>query len=298
MSARRVVMCGAVLIAALASAAWVAASAFPVVEQADVSELDRIGPLEARAVAVTPENPVPRRTFSVPADYPSEAEALGLSGAFVVRVTLDQSGQVAEVRPIGVTLRMSDGPVRAYSSHGPGGFFRGAHDMIAGSAPADVRESVAAAFDRAAESVVRSVRQWRYDAPAQGPISFTVPVPFGPQHAAAAPPPPPPSPPPPSAGSSAVPLRVGGPIKPPAKIRNVNPVYPPEAKDAGVQGVVIVEVRIEPDGRVSDARILRSIPLLDEAALEAVRQWEFTPTWLNGQPVPIIMTVTINFTLQ
>ena len=48
---------------------------------------------------------------------------------------------------------------------------------------------------------------------------------------------------------------------------------------------------------MSDARVLRSIPGLDEAALEAVRQWQFTPTLLNGAPVPVVMTVTINFTL-
>jgi periplasmic protein TonB len=54
---------------------------------------------------------------------------------------------------------------------------------------------------------------------------------------------------------------------------------------------------IGPSGRVQDARVLRSIPLLDQAALEAVKQWEFTPTTLNGVPVPVIMTVTVQFTL-
>lgn len=78
----------------------------------------------------------------------------------------------------------------------------------------------------------------------------------------------------------------------------MKPVYPDEAKTQGIQGVVIIEVRIDEEGRVSDARVLRSIPELDEAALEAVRQWMFTPTLLNGKPVPLIMTVTVNFTLQ
>jgi len=59
-----------------------------------------------------------------------------------------------------------------------------------------------------------------------------------------------------------------------------------------------LEITIGPDGKVSDARVLRSIPLLDQAALDAVRQWVFTPTLLNGVPVPVIMTVTVNFTLQ
>lgn len=93
-------------------------------------------------------------------------------------------------------------------------------------------------------------------------------------------------------------LRVGGAVKTPKKIRDVRPVYPAEARDAGVSGVVILEVRIAPDGEVEDAVVLRSIPTLDEAALDAVRQWTFTPTLLNGQPVPVIMTVTVNFTLQ
>jgi TonB family protein len=93
-------------------------------------------------------------------------------------------------------------------------------------------------------------------------------------------------------------LRVGGNIKPPAKFRDVKPVYPQEAQDARVQGVVIFEILVGPDGLVKDARVLRSIPLLDQAAEEAVRQWQFTPTLVNGNPVPLIMTVTVNFTLQ
>ena len=82
------------------------------------------------------------------------------------------------------------------------------------------------------------------------------------------------------------------------KVRNVYPVYPADAQEAKVQGVVIIEARIERDGTVSRARVLKSIPELDDAAVEAVRQWEFTPTLLNGVPVPVIMTVTVQFTLS
>jgi len=95
-----------------------------------------------------------------------------------------------------------------------------------------------------------------------------------------------------------VPLRIGGDIAEPKKIRDVRPVYPQEAKDAGVQGIVILEVTIDPQGDVSDARVLRSVPMLDEPALDAVQQWRFTPTVLNGQPVPVVMTVTVNFSLN
>ncbi|NOT44387.1 MAG: energy transducer TonB [Acidobacteria bacterium] len=93
-------------------------------------------------------------------------------------------------------------------------------------------------------------------------------------------------------------MRVGGNIKPPTKTKDVRPSYPPIAQSARVQGVVIIEATIGPDGRVADARVLRSVPLLDAAAIEAVRQWEFTPTLLNGQPVPVIMTVTVQFALS
>jgi protein TonB len=83
----------------------------------------------------------------------------------------------------------------------------------------------------------------------------------------------------------------------PRKIKDVRPVYPQEALDGHVEGVVIIEARIEADGRVGDARILRSIPSLDQAALDAVRQWEFETTLLNGVPTAVITVVTVQFTL-
>jgi len=93
------------------------------------------------------------------------------------------------------------------------------------------------------------------------------------------------------------PVRVGGSVMEPRKIRDVKPVYPDVAQVAGVQGIVIVEVLIEVDGSVRDVKVLRSVPMLDQAAVDAVRQWRFTPTLLNGQPVPVVMTATVNFTL-
>jgi protein TonB len=94
------------------------------------------------------------------------------------------------------------------------------------------------------------------------------------------------------------PVRIGGTIRQPQKVHNVDPVYPAIAQAARVQGIVIIEATLSPDGRISNARILRSIPLLDEAALDAVRQWQYTPTMLNGMPVPVIMTITVMFTLS
>jgi len=103
-------------------------------------------------------------------------------------------------------------------------------------------------------------------------------------------PPPPPAP--------APPVHVGGSIRPPMKIADVAPLYPAIARAAHVQGIVILEATIGEDGVVRDVRVLRSIPLLDAAAMDAVKQWRFTPTLLNDQPVPVVMTVTVGFTLQ
>jgi protein TonB len=93
-------------------------------------------------------------------------------------------------------------------------------------------------------------------------------------------------------------IRVGGQIKEPKKLKNVNPEYPDIAKQARVQGVVILECTISPQGKVTDVKVLRGIPLLDQAAIDAVKQWVYTPTLLNGVPVPVIMTVTVNFKLS
>ena len=90
-------------------------------------------------------------------------------------------------------------------------------------------------------------------------------------------------------------VRVGGRVRPPVKLVNVPPVPPEMALRANVRGVVILEVTIDVDGTVKDARVLRSIPLLDVAALEAVRQWRYEPTLLDGKPVPVIMTVSVAF---
>jgi protein TonB len=106
--------------------------------------------------------------------------------------------------------------------------------------------------------------------------------------------------PPPSAPPPAVvkPVRLSSGITPPTRIKDVQPVYPPIAQSARVQGDVIIEATIGPDGRMQNAQVLRSVPLLDQAAVAAVMAWVYTPTLLNGQPVPIIMTVTVRFRLQ
>jgi periplasmic protein TonB len=103
-------------------------------------------------------------------------------------------------------------------------------------------------------------------------------------------PPPPPEP--------IAPIRLHSGMKAPVKIADVAPAYPVIARNAHIQGVVILEAVLDAQGGVESVRVLRSIPLLDQAAVDAVRQWRFTPALLNGQAVPVVMTVTVNFTLQ
>jgi protein TonB len=93
-------------------------------------------------------------------------------------------------------------------------------------------------------------------------------------------------------------VRVGGDVKPPAKIKHVDPLYPPLARLANIEGTVILECVINPLGQVVDIKVLRSWPMLDGAAVEAVRQWRFTPTLMNGIPVSAVMSVTVRFTLS
>jgi periplasmic protein TonB len=356
MSARRVVATAAAVTIVAAAAGWYSVQAFPMrgEQQLPPEALsDRPGPLESRARSITPENPIPRRTYSVPATEPAELRDGDSGGLVTVRVTLDESGHVAETRIARVSFR--DGRV----SVGMSGPTRESLDRLLTTTSRNLgvsTEAVSQTVDAMMASAIRAVRQWQYAAPAEGPMAFDVAVPFGTPPPPPPPPPlppgsaremappppppppvtssrpgrmgPPPPPPPPPATSSrpgAIPptpppppppgvqgsgidvpdasfaegaLRVGGNIKAPIKVRNVNPVYPPDAQTQGVQGVVIIEARLEADGSVSRTRVLRSIPMLDDAAVEAVSQWQFTPTLLNGVPSPIVMTVTVNFTLQ
>ncbi len=103
-------------------------------------------------------------------------------------------------------------------------------------------------------------------------------------------------PPPPPAHREAV--RKGGDVLASKLVRKVEPVYPNLAKLAHVQGVVILQVTVDEEGNVSDIRVLRGHPLLEEAAVQAVQQWKYSPTFLNGEPVPVTAAVTVIFSLR
>ena len=83
----------------------------------------------------------------------------------------------------------------------------------------------------------------------------------------------------------------------PKKSHHVAPIYPESMRQSGVSGVVILEITIERDGSVRSAKLLRGIvPAIDQAALDAAKQWTYEPVLLNGAPVPVILTATVAVT--
>jgi periplasmic protein TonB len=106
---------------------------------------------------------------------------------------------------------------------------------------------------------------------------------------------PPPAPP---APAPQPPQRLHQGIQAPRKVVDVAPRYPALARESHVEGIVILDVIIDETGKVTSTRVLRSVALLDQAAIDAVRLWKFTPARLNGEAIRIVMTVTVSFRLQ
>ena len=285
MSSRRIVASCAVMAFVVSGGSWYAASAFPLRANAGASlQLPTgPGPLERRAHAVTPENPVPRRIHFEEPLIPNIAETA--SGKVMLKITLDDAGTVAEARPTQITVKDKEFAIDIGGENLAAQIDRHT-SSLSPQVAASARRTMTALLDAA----ITSVKGWRYDPPAQAPLTFAVTIRYGdaPEQMIFAPAPPP--------GGQG--LRVGGEIKPPVKLVDVRPVYPAAAREAGIEGVVILEVKIGVDGGVETARVLKSIPVLDEAALDAVKQWKFEPTLLNGQPTSITMTTTINFAIQ
>jgi protein TonB len=103
----------------------------------------------------------------------------------------------------------------------------------------------------------------------------------------------PPPPPPPQE-----PVRAGGAVQEPKLLKRVEPVYPRIAILGKMEGMVIIDATIGKDGVVKDAKVLRPVPLFEKEALEAVKQWRYTPTQLNGVPVEVLLIVTVHFKLK
>ena len=217
--------------------------------------------------------------------YPDIAIQAGVQGIVIVEAVIGADGSVTDARAIRPVALLSDAAVDSVLQ------WKFTPTLLNGE-PVPVIMTVTVSF-RLGEDGLPLAPPPPPPAPPAPPTPPTGDVPPPPP-----PPPAPPTPPTPVWNPGETPLRVGGAIKEPKKIKDVRPVYPAIAQEARVQGVVILEIRIDEDGRVADARVIRPVALLDMAALDAVLQWEFEPTLLNGRPVPIIMTVTVNFTLQ
>jgi TonB family protein len=238
---------------------WQIAGAFPKSEP---------GPLERDAKPITPENPIPRRTRLVRPPYPPEAAAVGVRASVTLRLTLDHLGTVREARAMGVPILGAIPP----------------------GTPPDERAFTAGLL-ALVQSAKDAVALWLYDPPADAPIAFDVVIGFsseGDGEVIAQ-----------TIGSGrTVPSQLDAPGATPAtKVKHVTPVYPAAAREAKIAGLVILEAQVDTDGRVSEVRVVRSIPELDDAAIEAVKQWEYTPRRIGGVATPVTMTLTIQFSL-
>jgi TonB family protein len=302
MSSKRIVLSCLVMAIVLVTGGWYATAAFPLVADVNIQQNQAPGPLEQRASHASLQNPVPRRTDYQPPEYPADARTVGATGTITFRITLDEVGRVGEIRRTSFSLTTND-PAMTFSLDNSSpetldAFVNKAVLRDKAGRVVDNRAMLRVA-DAMTDAAIDAIRNWRYEAPANGPLTFDVRVYFKADGETSAVQ---------NTGFVGTPrastintegaVRVGGNIKAPVKVRDVRPVYPPIAQQAKVSGMVIVEARVGKDGSVEDARVLRSIPLLDQAALDAVLQWQFVPTLLNGVPTPVIMTVTVNFTIE
>jgi TonB family protein len=309
MSRARLAVGGVLVLGVLLGSGAVAVAAWPLaaVQVSSVPDAGATTPPGQLAVA-----------HRVALDVPGGLSQQLTSATIVLDLVLDAQGEVDSVRPVSYAMRnegtkmsLSVTDLKALEAMvGKVTMYNGAAGAaaraLAVDAPAIVRD-----LEQMQKAAASALGQWRFNPPAAAPAIARLSAQFdltaGQATVGRVQP---------LSGFSGAPgamstfvarpdrpasdgtLRVGGEIRAPQKIVNVAPVYPQEAQDARVQGVVIIEAKIAADGSVAEAWVLRSIPILDNAALDAVRQWRYTPTLLNGAPVPVIMTVTVNFTLE
>jgi protein TonB len=249
----------------LTAAAQFAQAAFPLADLAWQTAApptpDASGPsaLEQQAYQVSKDQPPPRKVHDVRMPYPDDVKAVITSAMVMVRLVIDADGSVAEARIL---------------SRKVGG-------------PQTTPEALAAATRTLEAGTLTAVRQWKFEPPAKAPLAMTVAVAYDAEGGRKAPPPPPPAPKP-----------GDGSVTRPVAIEQPAPAYPPDALRAGVQGVVRLSVTVGSDGRLKDARVIQSVPALDQAALDAVRQWTFRPGTKDGQAVDVVTEITMAFSLK
>jgi len=263
----RVLFTTSAMAAALAVPAPVHAQTAPAPAVPLVADDSEIGAYERDAAPPALNTVPPRRVKEVVPIWP---KPITDRWRFRVHLVLDPAGKVAESRI--VQTLVGDPAARPVGPHGH-------------VAPA-LRGTPSG---RAGLAVLGAVRQWQFERPVRAPMLIVTDVGVEEQDVDGGTV---------TATSARGPVRIGGDIQPPRRLVNVPPTYPPEAIKARITGVVTIEAVISTQGDVSDARVVSGVPGLDDAALEAVRQWRFTPTLLNGEAVPVIMTVTVAFNLN
>jgi TonB family protein len=232
--------------------------------------------------------PVPGLLKRVEPVYPIEAAKRGLTGYVVLDAVIDKSGKVRDPRVSRSIPEFDQAAINAARA------WRFAVTRIDG-APAEVSASLVFAFiirNEASPSdeldLARFYAERANYAPAETALTRALET-IGREADCVT-----------AIFNAASAQRTAGAVgfEPPRRIKHVKPVYPALAQRARVSGVVVIEGMIGGAGRIQCARVLKSVPLLDQAALDAVGQWEFTPVFMNGTPVPTRMTMSVNFTLQ
>ncbi len=205
--------------------------------------------------------------------YPDLARQARLQGMVLIEATIDRDGSVVDTKVLRPVPLLESAAVEAVKQ------WKYEPTLLDGE-PVPVLMVVTVSF------TLKGAAQASTPEPAQAAASMTAAVSAARAVATS------------TSAQQKPPVRVGGAVKEPKKIKDVAPVYPDEARQAGVQGMVIIETTIGTDGAVSDVKVLRSVALLEMAAVEAVKQWKYEPTLIDGEPVSVLMVVTVNFTLK
>jgi TonB family protein len=282
MSRGRATVAAALLVSVMAGTCLMASGLFPLrtaggvetIVQAPGRHIELARVFSRGQTPVAPSSEARRQIRMTPAEYPPDALAKGIRGTVMVDITINPAGDVT-------TASVVSGPqeLRAAAFNTAMGL-----KYEPGASTTAARVGVQFQMDRMSWGVrIVDLRP----SVAGGAIGARAVGAFQPSESTQA-----------SGVDWMGAVRVGGDVRPPRKIKDVPPVYPETAQNARVQGVVVLEARVDESGNVSDAKPLRSIPLLDDAAIDAVKQWKYEPSLLNGAPTAVVMTLTVNFTLR